>query len=113
MGDNMGKKTFFDFLYSATSEAISAIQKPGRVKMLNRAADRARDELEKLKIDAELERANLFKRLAKDANEDEANKIYKQLADKAREIQEAEEMANLVGKVRDELFGEYVPPKGE
>lgn len=99
------KKTFFDVLYSATEATIAAIQKPGRIKMLNRAADRAKDELTKMKLDAELEESKLLEELAKNADEDAAIRIYKQLADKARTIEEAELMAEKVFAYRDKLFG--------
>lgn len=57
----------------------------------------------------EMERANLFKKLAKEATEEEANEIFKELADMERSIQEAEEMVVLVEKTRKTLFAEYTP----
>jgi cell division protein ZapA (FtsZ GTPase activity inhibitor) len=96
----------FDKLYAIKEEVFEVMQKPGREKMLRRAAERVADELESKKIESESKRIQLERDLVNTKDEDTAIKLFKELARLDTEIETAEALARSVSKERDRLFAE-------
>lgn len=98
------KKTLFDVLYSAKEDVLSAMQKPSRVKMLRRVAERVEDEVEGKKISFEAQLAELEYDLANTSSEDAALAVYKRIVHMQRELDEAKEISKAVKAVHEKLF---------
>ena len=102
----MPKKTLFDKLYGAGEAVVQAMQKPFRIKLVKRVAEKFQDKVEDLKITKANELSDLRHRLVNTKNEDEAYTVYTQIADIRREIAEAEALAEAAFAEQTELFSE-------
>ena len=102
-------KNLFDKLYAAGEAVVQAVSKPFREKMLIRAADRVSDDLESQKIKMEVQEQELLHSLANCEDEDQATRIYKQIANLHRETEEAALLVDVVKSTKKKLFPDLVP----
>lgn len=101
------KKSLFDKLYGACETAVKVMQKPVRIRMIKRAAERVGDDLESKSIELALKREKLELSLANAVNEDDAISIFKQLANLEREEEEAEALVEAVHRQAVKMFAEF------
>lgn len=99
-------KTLFDVLYAAKEEVVSAIQKPGREKMIRRVAERIADEVSDKHNETELQITQLEHDLVNTKSEDEALMIYKKIVNLRRECDEAKALSEAIKAERDKIFAE-------
>lgn len=102
----MAKITVLDKIRKSTDEIMEDLKWPLRLKAINRAADSFEDAIESERITQDQVIIDLRKKLTTSKNEDEARKVWKQIAEARIKIQEAEKLAQIVKDERNYLSSE-------